>query len=63
MSISPERFASVTDAAAHFQVKPITIKRWIKSGHIEAVRIGSKLIRVDLESLVVTPVSGGVNND
>ena len=63
LSISPERYASVVDAAAHFQVKPITIKRWIKSGHIEAVRIGSKLIRVDLESLVVTPVSGGVNND
>jgi len=55
---------SVQDAAEHFSVDPKTIRRWISSGVIQAVRVGPTLIRVDLASIQVRPLQyGGAAND
>jgi len=49
---------TVQDAADHFGVSPRTIRNWIESGQLEAVRIGPKLLRVDINSLHTEAVGG-----
>jgi excisionase family DNA binding protein len=48
--------ATVQEAADHYRVTDSTILRWIKSGDLSAYRVGPKLIRVELDSLNVTPL-------
>lgn len=41
--------ASIQAAAAHYGVSARTIRRWIAEGRLHAVRVGPKLLRVDLD--------------
>jgi excisionase family DNA binding protein len=45
------RYAKVDDAADYVQVTGFTIRKLIRDGKIHAYRIGSHLIRVDLNEL------------
>jgi excisionase family DNA binding protein len=49
------RLSSISEAAEYYDVNPKTIRRWIKSGHITGIRIGPKLLRVDLDELDALP--------
>ncbi|CAN5516315.1 hypothetical protein BH10ACT6_BH10ACT6_01260 [soil metagenome] len=57
-SFAPE-YGTVQDAANRFQVSTRTVRNWIAAGTIDAVRVGPKLIRVDLNTLRTTAVGGG----
>ena len=46
----------VSAAAEHYEVSPQTIRNWIRTGVIQAERIGPKVLRVDLETLKPTAV-------
>lgn len=35
----------VNDAAARYDVHPATIRRWVKSGRLGALRVGGKLLK------------------
>lgn len=43
---------SIREAAAWLGVDPKTVRRYIAQGRLKAVRIGTKLIRVERESLL-----------
>jgi excisionase family DNA binding protein len=45
------RYAKVNDAAEYIDVNPMTIRNMIADGKIHAYRIGSHLIRVDLNEI------------
>lgn len=47
----PISWGSVPEAAVHYDVSTDTIRRWIKSGDLEARRLGPRLIRVKLINL------------
>lgn len=55
----PPKWVSIECAAEKFTVSRDTIRRMIRRGEITAVRIGPRVIRVDLNSIQVSPVSGG----
>lgn len=42
---------SISEVADIYGVHPTTVRRWIMEGRIEAQRVGSRLIRLDLESV------------
>lgn len=44
-------FVSISEVAEIYGVHPTTVRRWIMEGRIEAQRVGSRLIRLDLESV------------
>ncbi|OPX09363.1 hypothetical protein B1964_25250 [Gordonia sp. i37] len=44
-------FVSISEVAKIYGVHPTTVRRWIMEGRIEAQRVGSRLIRLDLESV------------
>ena len=48
---SPRRWASLTLGADHIGVSSKTMRRMIASGQITGYRIGSRLVRVDLNEL------------
>ena len=60
---SPDLPARMTikQSAQFLAVDEKTIRRWISSGRIKAYRLGSKIIRVDRDSLlkVERPIGGG----
>jgi excisionase family DNA binding protein len=41
----------VKEAAAVWKVDPSTVRRWIGSGVVSAIRIGKTTLRVDMASL------------
>lgn len=45
------RLASITNAAVSVDTSGDTIRRWIRRGLIHEYRLGSKLIRVDLDEI------------
>lgn len=44
-------FVSISEVADIYRVHPTTVRRWIMEGRIDAQRVGSRLIRLDLESV------------
>jgi excisionase family DNA binding protein len=48
------------EAAERCNVHYRTIRRWISAGHLDAVRVGPKALRVDVAQLeaIVRPVGG-----
>lgn len=47
----PGELMTVSQAAAILGVNSFTIRRWIKNGKLEAMRIGEKLLKIKPESL------------
>ncbi|WP_461666706.1 helix-turn-helix domain-containing protein [Gordonia sputi] len=47
----PGTFVSISQVAEIYQVHPTTVRRWIMEGRVEAQRVGSRLIRLDLENV------------
>jgi len=45
------RWATLREAAEYYSVTDRTIRNWIADGRVAAVRVGPKLIRVDITSL------------
>lgn len=45
------RGVSIDDAAAYLGVNPRTIRRMISSGQLTGYRVGSKLIRLDIDEV------------
>jgi excisionase family DNA binding protein len=45
------RLASITNAAVSVDTSGDTIRRWIRRGLIHEYRLGTKLIRVDLDEI------------
>ena len=39
---------TVAEAAAHYKVAPITIRRWVREGRLEHERPGPRTIRIVL---------------
>lgn len=50
-SKNPRRLVTVSQAADYVMVHPATIRRRIASGEITGYRLGSRVIRVDLDEL------------
>ncbi|WP_308467170.1 helix-turn-helix domain-containing protein [Rathayibacter soli] len=48
--------ASVKDMSDHIGVDTSTIRRYVAQGILSAVRIGKTTLRIDPDSLQVTPV-------
>lgn len=51
---------SMDDAARRYGVSTKTVRRWIASGQINAIRVGPRLIRIDADELdrqIGAPVS------
>jgi excisionase family DNA binding protein len=59
---SPRRkeLMGLPQAAQYADVHARTIRRWIASGHLKAVRVGPRLIKVDRHELdaMLRPVGG-----
>jgi excisionase family DNA binding protein len=55
----PERIG-LAEAAAYCDVSSRTIRRWIADGRLSAVRVGPRLLKVDLDELqsLLQPVGG-----
>lgn len=47
----PGELMTVSQVAAILGVNPFTIRRWIKNGNLEAMRIGEKLLKIKSETL------------
>lgn len=47
----PGELMTVSQAAAILGVNPFTIRRWIKNGKLEAMRIGEKLLKIKSETI------------
>ncbi|KAA1397743.1 helix-turn-helix domain-containing protein [Aeromicrobium ginsengisoli] len=45
------RLVSLADAAEALAVSPRTVRRYIASGQLEAVRLGRKTLRIKIESI------------
>ena len=45
------RWSSIRDAASIFKIAPWTLRGMISRGEVTAVRLGPRLIRVDLNSI------------
>ncbi|BBX87846.1 helix-turn-helix transcriptional regulator [Mycolicibacterium aubagnense] len=45
------RLISIEQAAEELQVSTRTVRRYVANGTVQGVRIGPRLIRVDLDSL------------
>jgi excisionase family DNA binding protein len=45
------RLASLAVAAEYADVNPRTVRRWIASGQLTGHRVGSRLIKVDLDEV------------
>ncbi|BBY52947.1 excisionase family DNA-binding protein [Mycobacterium koreense] len=51
----------LNEAAERCGVHYRTIRRWVSAGHLEAVRVGPRLLKVDADKLdaLMRPVGGG----
>lgn len=49
------------EAAAYCDVDPRTVRRWIAAGRLNALRVGPRLIKIDIAELdkILQPVGGG----
>lgn len=45
------RLASVNAASENYDVNPRTVRRWISDGLITGYRVGSTLVKVDLDEI------------
>ena len=45
------KMVSIAAAADHYNVSRQIVRRWIASGRITAYRVGSRMIRVDLDEI------------
>jgi excisionase family DNA binding protein len=45
------RLVSLADAAEALSVSPRTVRRYIASGQLEAVRLGRKTLRIKIDSI------------
>ncbi len=45
------RMVGVAEAAAYIGISTPTLRHWIKTGRLPAVRLGPKLLRVDLDDI------------
>ncbi|MEB3023925.1 excisionase family DNA-binding protein [[Mycobacterium] crassicus] len=43
---------SIAEAAEHFGVSGMTVRRWIAAGRLSAHRVGPRLIRLDRDELL-----------
>lgn len=52
---------SIRAAADYCDVDPRSIRRWVASGRLNALRVGPRLIKIDVAELdkVMQPVGGG----
>jgi excisionase family DNA binding protein len=48
---STDKALTVSAAAAHLNVTPRTVRRWIKQGRLRAYRVGPRCIRIDRDDL------------
>ena len=59
------RFASVEASARYLGVSVTTVRRYIAAGELTAYRLGTRLLRIDLDEvdavLRQVPASGGVH--
>ncbi|WP_197037558.1 MULTISPECIES: helix-turn-helix domain-containing protein [Actinomycetes] len=44
------RMVSLSDLAAHLGVSPGTTSKWYREGRIDGVKLGPRLVRVDLDA-------------
>lgn len=53
MTESEEDFLGVTAAAEYLSVSPMTVRRWIKSGYLPSIWVGSRIriMKKDLEEI------------
>lgn len=56
----PAELISIQQSADKLAVNPMTIRRWIQSGHLTAYRLGPRMVRIDVAELdnqlqVITP--------
>lgn len=56
-----ERTMTLDDAAHLYEVKPVTVRRWISEGRVRAYRFGPRRIRVEIADLeaMFTPLGPG----
>lgn len=63
MATTSRRLVSLMEAAEILAVCPKTVRRYVSEGHLEAVRLGSKTLRIRVESIErfidACPVGGG----
>ncbi|GAA1953292.1 hypothetical protein GCM10009798_10580 [Nocardioides panacihumi] len=50
VAVTP-RVVSLAQAATMLSVSTRTVRRYVDSGHLEAIRIGTKTLRIRVESL------------
>lgn len=55
---APANKVSIQDAATYYGVTDRTIRNWLTSGIIRGERIGTKIIRVDIDSVISQPLGG-----
>lgn len=57
----PKRLVPLSIAAEYANVNPRTLRRYIAAGRLNAVRVGPRLIKIDLNELeaIFQPVGGG----
>jgi excisionase family DNA binding protein len=48
---SPPQLLSIDQVAAWAAVNPMTVRKWIEAGHLKAVRLGDRLLRVPATEL------------
>lgn len=48
---APTQWISLQEAATRLHISEKTVRRWITTGKITAIRVGPRLIRVDAASL------------
>ncbi|MDP9822770.1 helix-turn-helix transcriptional regulator [Nocardioides massiliensis] len=60
-----KRLVSITQAADYAACSPKTIRRYISAGRLAGYRMGSRLIRVDLNELeaILRPIPAGGDAD
>jgi excisionase family DNA binding protein len=54
-SPQPPQLETVAEAARRLAVDPLTVRRMIRRGELESVRVGSRLVRVrstDIDALI-----------
>lgn len=49
------RLVSLDDAATYLSVNPRTVRRMIAAGELTGFRVGTKIVRVDLNQLAALP--------
>jgi excisionase family DNA binding protein len=55
-----EKFYSPKEIADHFNIKPDTVRKWIKQGKIKAIKLGDiwRISETDLNKFIKTNQNG-----